>query len=289
MNKEILNELTFGFEIEGMFKEGINKFVPGIFVSDGSVRSLVPTFEAQLIPRSYPCVDCIRNEDQTIHTYCSIHHAVYRREGGISTEYNSPIFADFKKLLEVLKKFDNKNHIWNRTCGLHLHVGIKSGNCTKLYNSMSNMNLLDKIEKEAITWCPCQEGRLVERTAYYDKYPNSNDLISCTKGNYDRKYRLMRFHREHHTLEFRFLCPCEHKVQNVIKLMNIITGYLGSNEKVNRKVIAEASLDSRPSYNINGQFSNHAPIIINKKLHPGKEVVFSDGTSYFDRTLGGYF
>ena len=235
MNKNILENLTFGFEIEGVFKAGMLDLVKtGNFVSDGSVHINVP-WEAQVIPTVYSCNNCVLNEDRSVNTYCDAHRAIYHREGSVSSEFESQVYPDFNECLKDLKKFTDKNHVWNNTCGLHFHVGSK-GDCRKLWGLVSNFDFLNKLVEDSKSWCACQKSRLEYSGMgnYYSSYSTKNQLILATKGRINEKYKVCRFHPEYHTLEFRFLCPCPHKVENVVKLLNVLTSYLGRSESVNR-------------------------------------------------------
>ncbi len=278
MDQTILDQLSFGFEIEGVFKEGINKSLDfkGRFVSDGSVR-VNPEWEAQKIPVYVDCRNCIRDSGDRIQQYCPEHHAVYHREGTVSSEYATDVFQDFPACLEALKKFTKKNHIWNETCGLHFHVGLKGStdlnkHYRKLFAIACNKSYIEELAKEALTWCDCQKSRLgnTDRSRFYLPYGSAREMISASKGSHV-KYRFVNFHPRYKTLEFRFLCPCEHKAANVVKLMNSLTGYLARKESVHRYTVATVSKKEEPHImNMLASLKIEAPLNIVKKLIPGK-------------------
>lgn len=307
MNTPILEKLSFGFEVEGMFKDGMMKNLngKGRFVSDGSV-SINPDFEAQLIPEDFNCSYCFRNSNNIIVEYCSAHHAIYRREGRPSTEYESSIYTDLDKCLNDLKKFTPTTHVWNETCGLHFHIGNKQAlkinpktgqlKNNKLFGLVSNLQYLKELIEASLTWCACQKSRMENtnrRTRYYQMYPDSRNLIQSARGR-SEKYRVVRFHLEYNTLEFRFLSPCEHKVQNVINLLNHLTTYLGRNESIHRET--EITLEAEPIIlNLIKNFSPNKPMDKIMKLYstptrPSLEAVYlaERGCERYNSRIGGF-
>lgn len=285
MNKSILEQFSFGFEIEGMFKDGMMEQLHGRFVSDGSVSALSPEFETQLILRDYNCNQCSYNSNGRIEIYCPAHHAIYRREGSSSTEYESLVYPSFEECLKDLKKFTPKTHIFNETCGLHFHIGLKGQenketitdnfgniiNQNKLFSLGSNLDYLKSLWGNAKTWCDCQKTRLESNRAerFCAIYRDSKDLKNSTTGVREQKYRMVRFHREYNTLEFRFLCPCEHKIQNVIKLLNNFTGYLGRKETIHREAMVETEINIVPLLKIDKRLPSLKNLEFNMKLEPG--------------------
>lgn len=164
-------------------------------------------------------------------------------------EYASKVFLTLDGLCNELVKFisgakepKDNTHIWNKTCGLHLHVGIRPNHrpgYKKLWSAAANLEFLRELSDESQTWCECQRTRLiVNDDLYYQFWRNPYDLISTFNKKYplrafnhqdpSEKFRFMRFHRDFKTLEFRFLSPCKHKVENVKKLVSLLTDYLGS-------------------------------------------------------------
>jgi hypothetical protein len=248
-----LKNLTFGFEIEGVFKEGMNSpSLDGRFVSDRSV-GVSPTFICENIPEQIDCSDCEYNDDDEVISYCPAHHAIYHREGEIATEFESKVYSDLDECLEDLGKFTKETHNWNQSCGLHFHVSNE--NPKKLFAIASNFDFLQNLFMDAHQWCACQKSRLQNERAcqnYYRPYDSKEELRRSTFLNKE-KYRMCRFHQEYQTLEFRFLAPCEHKVENVQKLLEILTTYLDSKQDfVNT---AEIETDS-----------SIVPLLINKRI-----------------------
>lgn len=293
MNTKILEQLTFGFEIEGVYKSGMDKVLrfQGNFVSDGSVNRLNPQWECQLIPRDYQCRNCIMDSTRRrVEIYCPEHHARYHREGSVSTEYATQIFQSLPEALDVLKKFNKKNYTWNETCGLHFHIGIKGDPqraWRKLFATTSNAKFISELHEQALKWCDCQNKRLMntDRNRYYMPYQNNRELILANKGN-PTKYRFLNFHSKYHTLEFRFLSPCEHKVKNVNKLINTLTAYLGRTENVNRYALVSTETIRRPDMEILKLIPKAVPFNLVKKLEPGRFAAMLRGQ--YGRPRYGY-
>lgn len=285
MNNSILEKLTFGFEIEGFFKEGLDVLLDrqGRWVSDGSVRGMNPSWQAQTIPLDVVCNNC-RRENGRIEAYCVDHHAMYHREGAVSTEYASRVFDNLDDCGKALAKFIPENHIWNESCGLHLHIGYK-GRWQKLWSSASNQAYLEELEEEAKTWCACQKARLNGGRQYFYKYHNSLEVVNATKGFKLQKYRFLNFHHHYHTLEFRFLSPCEHKVQNVSRLLNSLTGYLGRNEKIHRESEVEET-PQKKKMDIVLPIYKQEPIHLRLHLEPGEAAARQRGE--WGRSNHGY-
>jgi hypothetical protein len=223
MNIKILQKLTFGFEIEGYFKRGIAQELSGRgnFGHDGSVNNVAPLWEVEPIPDSRPgdCSDCQFDGPRRL-SYCLRHHSRYGAEGEPAQEYASEKFEKFGDMLKDLKMFDSNNHIFNNSCGLHFHIGMK-GDAKKhleLFSTAINYDFMRQLYKEAKTWCACQKKRLDRDSAYYRFWSNQSTLISNSKSG--EKYSFIRFHPSYSTLEARFLSPCEHKVDNVKKILN---------------------------------------------------------------------
>lgn len=213
-------------------------------------------------------------------------------------EYSSPKFTEFTDMIKMLKKFTPDKFVYNESCGFHLHIGLKNGQYKKLYNVMSDYNFLMSIYEQAKSWCPCLKDRLMfQDNLYYQTWKNERDLIKTFKGQFQErnfngdslKYRFMRFHEEFKTLEFRFLCPCEHKVANTGKLISLVTDYL--NETTNLVVEQEIGTINPPqkeTMNITLKSSTHK---LSPRNRNGYEVIgnFSDlATSYEPWTSSGF-
>ena len=201
-------------------------------------------------PGSYPCED-----DDDYHVVdCEECGGSGNNSGsGLAQEYASDKFSSIETLLKELAIFKSggtdlfagcpkPNHIWNRTCGLHLHIGKKPTNklsYKQLWNAVANIEFLRALHAQASNWCECQRKRLLrDNDHYYTMFKNPIDLIETYQHQYplrnwgdgqpSEKFRFLRFHDEYKTLEFRFLSPCKHKVENVEKLISFLTDYLGS-------------------------------------------------------------
>lgn len=253
MNKDILDQLSFGFEIEGSFKAGSWEKLgfKGEFVHDGSVSNSEAGFAHELIPLTRPdsCTECVFNSDHELVEYCRTHHARYNSEGSPAQEYSSAVFQTLEECLKTMKFFNKKSHEWNETCGLHFHVGTKDSNKYKqLFGVTSNFQYLKQLLTEAKGYCEHQNARLNSEwmQQYFKFFTNKSDLIKSTSDKNDglirrsgNKYRFVRFHPEYNTLEFRFLVPCEHKVNNIQKLLQSLTAYLGRDQKTKFYTLAE--------------------------------------------------
>ncbi len=183
-------------------------------------------------------------------------HGSRNGDSQYAQEYASKVIKTMEELLAEVSKFDKQTHIWNKTCGLHLHIGNKprcKPGYKKLWNATGNLDFLRKLSDEACTWCECQRTRLIcNDDLYFQFWKNPYDFISTFNQKYPlrafshsdpcSKFRFLRFHDTLHTLEFRFLAPCEHKVQNIKKLLSLLTDYLGSDSTYEN----QANVDEKP-------------------------------------------
>lgn len=320
MNTKILDQLTFGFEIEGVFTKGMHKKLgnKGVFKQDGSVHrldaSLLPNKKAQgtsslIWPEIRECADrrtgCnyINNGGQRIITnYCDEHDhlegEVY--EGSTATEYASGIYQNFDEMLKDIELFTGGKYIYNNTCGLHLHVGIKeqskriqevqkrgfginqvtgtlseqiitekkeefTQNWKKLYQTAQNWELQSLLWGQALAYCQHQKERLTDNDRYRwcKVYPTKQHMINAANGN-NIKYSFMNFHHGYKTLEFRFLVPCDCKVENIVMLMETLTTFLGKDKKENFYRVGDRDISTPVKENLQ----------IDKKIYtPVKEVM----------------
>lgn len=164
---------------------------------------------------------------------------------GLAQEYASKVNKDFDSILEELGKFVSNKHAWNKTCGLHFHIGIKPGckpSYKKLWNATADYDFLMNLYKQSIGWCECQRNRMLfNDNHYYAFWKNPYDLAATfnhqyplrdfNRGSTSEKFRFLRFHTDYNTLEFRFLAPCDHKVENIKKLISYLTDYLGNEQE----------------------------------------------------------
>lgn len=199
--------MTFGFEVEGMFPEHLDRDsdFPGEWKHDGSVD----------MDHHISGAGTGRSKDMSFEVMED------------TQEYASPVYK-FSELIKALEKFTpGELHFWNYSCGLHLHVSAKTNHQrdwlkAQLYN-FDFMGELITLAKGGM--CPHQKKRLSDEDclSYCRIWDNRKEL----RSEYYRadKYRFMNNH-ESGTNEFRFLCPCEHKVENVFKLVKKMKEYL---------------------------------------------------------------
>lgn len=211
-----MNKFTYGFELEGSFLSGVDRIIPGIYKSDGSVNIGSPI--------NTPTLE-------------------YKRE------FESPVYQDFEDMIKALDGFKSQyinsqnsyapsknpreegaNHFWNYTCGLHLNIALaEDTSAIKLFNLITNFKFIESMQKEAIEFCSHQKYRLQKNNMYCKPYKDTEELRRMARVN--NKYQFVRFHPEKR-LEFRFLAACEHKVDNVTKTVQLIDDYLNSKYEV---------------------------------------------------------
>ena len=203
-----IKNFSFGFEIEGVFSTKIFEKLEfdedGEFKADGSVQGLEENvFDSQ---------------------------ADWQ-------EYASGVFTDWLELKKTLKIFGKENFAWNQTCGLHFHLkakGRKSKNDFLRFLA-GNFDVIKKLQDFAKNnLCGCLRERLANNY-FFRNYQAGREIIrSAESGD---KYRFLRFHPSG-TLEFRFLPPCEHKAENVRKMILYFLTLLNSkkNYKVGGKI-----------------------------------------------------
>lgn len=247
MKDKILNTLQFGFELEGLFKLGLRTEIDGgEFVHDGSVATHsfleIPFTAVEIVPTLNTCRAC-NVEDGTTIEYCVAHHARYRREGQASTEFASGIYKKFDKLKTDLKKFNSDNFIWNNSCGFHFHIGMKDNNYKLLWRNLSDWDFLRTLLRISETLCEHQNARLKNKSwaqRYYHFWETPSSLINDTQTM--EKYRFIHFHRQLKTVELRFLVPCEHKVENIERIMDIVTEHLACSKETKTSGSIETSV-----------------------------------------------
>ncbi len=195
MDKITQNSFTYGFEIEGLFSKSVINKLNGLCSvdrkTDGSVHG-----------RDIASTNRIDLDDIEGGSYWS------------PTELGLGVFSNIKSLLEVMGLFINKKtYFMDESCGLHLHIKAKELENREVF---WDLPLIKKLEEFAFTeLCNCQKKRKDNRFclnygAFRCFY---SDIVSKTK------YRFVRNHPSG-TMEFRFFCPCEHKVENVEKFLN---------------------------------------------------------------------
>ncbi len=234
MTKNIQDRLTFGFEIEGHFRDTLGKLV-GEFKTDGSVGGINENFKSYVTAND-SCPECNgsgRYDDEDCE-YCSGTGSSNERRI-LAEEYASRIFQNLEDCLEELAVFNDQSHDWNETCGLHLHVGLKDRKISdrqKLANVVANFEFINELQTRAKTFCSCQKTRLNARSSYYTAYKDTKGV----RDNFLRnKYQFVHYHLDYGTLEFRFLSPCEHKVENVRQTVKLLCQYLESKTEQHTK------------------------------------------------------
>lgn len=287
MNTNILNKLTYGFEIEGVFRNSLASKLKqgGRFVHDGSVdittemlvdMGIAHQQELQTIPRVTDCEDCIMNDDGSVADYCNAHHSNYRCEGQLAQEYASSVFSNFDEALQQLSLFKLPEYNWHYTGGLHIHIGIKNDDVKKLWSAASNIQFMKKLHGRALKWCTHQRERLLSTSRgdrYYKFWDNPDTLIDDTLSG--KKYKFVRFHQTWNTIEFRFLSPCEHKEQNFKNLMEYLTQYLGNSFETTIKGEIETEQSSK-LHEINLQIKPHAKGNVKYKLYKNDWPFYSE-------------
>jgi len=187
------NDFTFGFELEGAFKQDLinSLWGSGLDVEckdDCSVNAQTNLFEPATQTR----------EDDNGSEY----------EEEIS-EVNLGIFDNFSELVKWLKKFKNgTNYVSNSSCGLHIHIKPRE-NDVKM--QMFDENFIDKLQKYAMTLCNCVQDRVKNN---HFCMPAESLRQKMQFYRLKTKYAFMGNHPQG-TIEFRFFSACEHKTENV--------------------------------------------------------------------------
>lgn len=181
-----------------------------------------------------PCYD----DDDAHEVSCDYCDDGERNGSGRASEFASPVYEDLNTALEQLSLFNSNTYAFNETCGLHFHIGAKNEKWQKqLWQLVGNYDLLERLHTEALTYCRCQKKRTLSqldpnlgRSRFCEKTKSPLSLIFDFKGS--TKYRFVRFHKEYKTLEFRFLSPCQHKIENVKKLIDTLLDFATSSEAI---------------------------------------------------------
>ena len=257
--KKFITNLSFGFEVEGKFdKKLLNDFDSDLFKLDGSVSVPMPKKFVGVQANGDECGSCSGSGtydcDSDCGDDCNGHDCndcsgTGNTGEGEAEEFASEIYQDLSECLTALSKFNKKTHAFDQSCGLHFHIGLKSGSglaWQKFYSVMCNLDFMQKLQKEACDYCQCQKNRLMYSDChFYPFWENKHAIIQSLgraggRGNTE-KFRFMNYHTGYKTLEFRFLCPCEHKVENVKKLVDSVVEYLDEKSKIKLVEYAENS------------------------------------------------
>lgn len=204
-------KFTYGFEIEGRFKSLIfqkllkSKGITEIGLKDdGSVECYDNNFIDRL------------DENTIIGKLRAKKIKVDYDDDTQLREITIGIFRRKEDLFDVLDVFDKKTYYYNETCGLHLHIKPIKPEISYDFKSYVLVKKLAKFIKKEL----CQECQ--NRIVGY-KYCQQYTTMNQTFSDFWRKekYKIMRVHPSG-TFEFRFLSPCEHKTENVKKLLSFI-------------------------------------------------------------------
>ncbi|CAM6004588.1 unnamed protein product [Sphagnum balticum] len=250
--------LTFGFELEGIFRRGeVLDNVGGDWHEDGSVR----TDEKRWIQADGTATESYADEwyterskwrgygdgyNEPICDYCEYtegscecDQGFVARDGGSEvTEFASDVYDSFSKAMDDMAKFNDDRYRYNYTCGLHFHVGGNGERSTteQLENMLCDFSFQKKLLDMARNdMGPVQRERTANVNGFCRFWESAKDL-QHTKYQHE-KYRFMNFHGN--TLEFRFLAPCQQKVENVLLLMEAIRKQLAEPKVIQKTVRAK--------------------------------------------------
>ena len=216
MNIE-LEDLNLGIEVEGAFSKSIVNSLgdkSGEFCGDGSVSSQL----------RYIIQDTYGKE-------CA---------SGVG-EFNTKIIKQ-EEVKKILSNFQKPDFACDNSCGLHLHISIDDLDYKTLWGVASDWEFLKKVKKFAIANFGekqlerSQSGQYGRYSAdYIDKF----DLIrSSTEKNRDEKYRIVRFHNEYKTLEWRFFAMYDDpkiNIKNINMFLGLFLEQINSEKKYSKK------------------------------------------------------
>ncbi len=198
---------TYGFEIEGTFAERLlrklTKKVDNNIVLDGKSDS-------------------------------SVSSTTMREPSTPFEEITAGVFSNLDTMLEVLKEFTEDNgYLYNNTCGLHVHMGVKLPKHKRAIMSHALMQKLHSFSLENL--CACNVDRIENHAGFCREYGS----VKRTRDdlNYGEKYRIMRNHTELNTFEFRLFSPCEHMVENVKAIFDMIASEVLAPKPLSRNAI----------------------------------------------------
>lgn len=183
-------QFTFGFELEGIF-------------SNGLIEELYDDSSLDFCAKDDGSVSVSNTKGLDL---------AYDSEGELVREVNLGIFKSLEGLLAYLKMFENgENYQSNDSCGLHIHIKPKSD---ELRAKIFDRKFIVKLERYAELLCPETRARIVdEQKSYYCKcHYSARGLLQDYRNR--TKYLFLRNHPSG-TLEFRFFSACEHKLLNV--------------------------------------------------------------------------
>ncbi len=190
-----LDSFTYGWEIEGIFtKRLLSRLMTGksdlVIKTDGSVK------------------------------YEKLLKEYRQRTGGDDDIYKDKqeitlgVFKEFDGMVKALSLINESNHVWDQSCGMHLHIKPKRS-LDLMQGRIIDYDFMDKLQKFADSNL-CEHIKERNNNQYCKRYNNIQEL---TWNMVQDKYRFIRLHNQYKTFEMRFLSPCEHKVDNVKKFM----------------------------------------------------------------------
>lgn len=225
MSKKPLQFFTFGLEIEGLLskklfkkleKESLKQGVDLLEKTDGSVSIDRYNIDEICQNSHYRYLDD-DNEDISVN---ELNRSAY-------TEFTMGIIQNYKGLNKFLSILENKGYYQNNTCGIHLHLGCPSRDIKAILLSKMFIKSLEKFCLSDL--CDCNISRLESQNRFCRLYSDRIDRIynDIKSGN---KYRLVRNHKELGTIELRLFSACNHRKDNIAKVVNFIDGFLKENK-----------------------------------------------------------
>ena len=228
-------DLTYGFEIEGVFGETLPRLLKKKKVTytesgDGSVR-----------------------QNNIVKKY-GLKTKNILADG--EAEIKAGVFDNLKQMETALALFENGKNYWADTsCGLHIHIKGKEG--TDQFGALFwDLVFIRKLENFAYAnLCQCVKDR--KNNQYCQPYKTFEKFYQDYCDH--EKYRFVRKHPQG-TMEFRFFSPCEHKEENVKKFFAYMFAELENQKQIKTKTTSLPSID------------HELVKIVNFKLNAGKEI-----------------
>jgi len=221
-------KLTYGFEIEGQFRFSLmnkllkNKSITDLKLKDdGSVNCCVVGYINKLDEKFEKVVNKFNQKGIDIN---------YNRNLTLR-EITVGIFNNEKDLLNTLNDFNLNTYYHNDTCGLHLHIKPLS---QELHDTLISYVFVKKlaffIKRKFCEHCV---NRITE-----NRYCKLYTTIERTSAEFmkQEKRRIMRIHPSG-TFEFRFLSPCEHKIDNIKKLLKFVRDIAPTLNNLNTNIV----------------------------------------------------
>lgn len=241
----------------------IEKYETFSGVVDGEMVYIEKEREHEHDSECLPCYEDNIHEETC--NECDGRGYIYNGLEDYYTEFASGVYEDRGSFLQDLARFRNDiNYNVNESCGYHLHVGLLNDNLQKLQAVLCNMDFGRDLEKLIAKMCKCQVSRWKDgNNNWCRKWRDSANCIQEFKNS--SKYWAVNFHRSG-TVEFRFLKPCEHKLNNTKMLLRFLDNYL------NKKTEVKITKKVEPSAKENKHYSKK----INNKIEVSKKINFWD-------------